>query len=176
MSEEQRETRSGRGRPPGGDRGGSSKLGSLALGLGLVLGLSCGAALAGGDWNDGKIQWQPYEKGLAAAKAQKKLVCLVFHTEWCPHCKSYSGVFHDARVVEQAKRFVMIRVDRDTNRELSKQYAPDGEYIPRTYFLSSQGKLDPEIHADRSDYKYFYDEKDPTSLLAGMDAALKKLH
>ena len=130
---------------------------------------------AGGNWNDEKIQWQPYEKGTAAAKEQKKPVCLIFYTEWCPHCANYSSVFQDPKVVEQAKQFVMIRVDKDKNAELSTKYAPDGEYIPRTYFLSSAGTLDPEIHAPRDQYKYFYDEKNPESVLAGMDQALKKL-
>jgi thiol-disulfide isomerase/thioredoxin len=130
---------------------------------------------AGGDWNDAQIAWQPYEKGLEVAKSDKKPVCLVFYTEWCPHCRSYSGVFHDGKVVEQAKRFVMIRLDKDKNADISKKYAPDGEYIPRTYFLSSAGTLDPEIHAARDQYKYFYDEHDAASVLGGMETALKKL-
>lgn len=132
-------------------------------------------ALAGGDWNDTKIQWRSHDEGLAAAKAKRKPVCLVFYTEWCPHCTKYSRVFHDPKVVETAKNFVMVRLDKDKNPAISKQYAPDGEYIPRTYFLSSDGKLDPSIHAPRAQYKYFYDEAAPASVLAGMDEALKKL-
>lgn len=145
-----------------------------ALLVAAVLGMT-DAPLAGGDWNDGQIAWQPYEKALAAAKAEKKPVCLVFYTEWCPHCTNYSAVFHDAKVVEKSKQFVMVRLDKDKNVEVSKKYAPDGEYIPRTYFISSAGTLDPEIHAPRDKYKYFYDERDPASVLSGMDAALKKL-
>ncbi len=83
--------------------------------------------------------------------------------------------FHDDKVVEQSKKFVMIRLDKDKNAELSKKYAPDGEYIPRTYFLSSAAVLDPTLTAPRDQYKYFYDEHDPAQLLAAMDAALKKL-
>ena len=128
------------------------------------------------DWNDGGIAWQPYEKGLAAAKSAKKPVCLILYTEWCPHCANYSKVFHDPKVVEQSKKFVMIRLDKDKNAELGKKYAPDGDYIPRTLFLSPTGTLDPDLHAPRDRYMYFYDEKDPASVLAGMDAALKKLH
>lgn len=133
------------------------------------------AALAGGDWNDKGIAWQPYESGLAAAKKEKKPICLIFYTEWCPHCTNYSKVFHDPQVVERAKRFVMIRVDNDKQPELSKEHAPDGRYIPRTFFLSSAGVLEPEIQARRDRFKYFYDEQQPVSLLAGMDAALQKL-
>ena len=65
-------------------------------------------------------------------------------------------------------------IDSDKNKELGKQYALDGSYIPRTYFLDSNGKVDPEIHAPREQFKYFYDERNPQSVLAGMDTALKK--
>ena len=133
-------------------------------------------AFAGGDWNDANVQWQPYEAGLAAAKKDKKPVLLIFFTEWCPHCTNYSKQFHDQKVIDQTKKFVVIRLDKDKNGELSKKYAPDGEYIPRTYFLSSDGTLDPALTAPRREYKYFYDEANSAQLLASMDAALKKLH
>jgi len=149
------------------------------VGVGLVAGallLVAGVARAGGDWNDQGVKWVPYADAVATAKKAKKPVCLVFYTEWCPHCQNYSAVFHDPKVVEQTKRFVMVRLDRDKEKDVSKKYSPDGEYIPRTYFLKSDGTLDPEIHAPRDAYKYFYDERDPASLLAGMNEALAKLH
>lgn len=148
------------------------RLWPLACALPLAL---VATARAGGDWNDGAIAWKPYADGVALAKKEKKPVCLVFFTQWCPHCTNYSKVFHDPKVVEKSKQFVMVRLDKDANGELSKQYAPDGEYIPRTYFLSSEGKLDPSIRAPRDKFQYFYDEANPASVLAGMDEALKKL-
>jgi thiol:disulfide interchange protein len=145
------------------------------LALAALLVAVATAASAGGDWNDKEIGWQGYEPGLAAAKKAKKPICLIFYTEWCPHCANYSTVFHDSKVVTETKKFVMVRLDKDKNAELSKQYAPDGEYIPRTYFLSSDGKLDPDIHAARDKFKYFYDEKSPDGVLGGMSEAQKKL-
>jgi thiol:disulfide interchange protein len=127
------------------------------------------------DWNDGAIKWMGYEEGLAAAKAGKKPVCLVFYTTWCPHCANYSKVFKDQKVVDKSKSFVMIRLDKDKNKEISAQYKPDGEYIPRTYFLSPDGKLDESLTAERPQFKYFYAENDPASILGGMDRALQKL-
>jgi len=148
----------------------------LALGLALALLTLAGReCLAGGDWNDAQVQWRPYEEGLAAAKKEKKPICLIFYTEWCPHCTNYSKVFHDPKVVEKAGRLVMIRLDKDKNAELSRKYAPDGEYIPRTFFLSPAGVLAPDIHAPRSQYRYFYDEHAAASVLTGMEEALKKL-
>lgn len=133
------------------------------------------SSLAGGDWNDGGIAWVEFEAGVAQAKAEKKPVLLVFFTEWCPHCTTYSKVFHDEKVVAKSKSFVMVRLDKDKNAELSKRFNPDGEYIPRTYFLAPDGTLDDELTAGRPQYKYFYDTVDPASLLAGMDRALAKL-
>jgi len=142
----------------------------------LVLALAAApAARAGGDWNDGKIGWKGYDEGVALAKKEKKPICLVFFTEWCPHCQNYSAVFHDDKVIETSKKFVMIRLDKDKNQEVSKKYAPDGEYIPRTYFLSSDGVLDPELAAKRDRYRYFYNESDPNDVLGAMDSALAKL-
>ena len=142
--------------------------------LGIALLLLPAQALAGGDWNDAGIDWRTYEEALAEAKESGKPICLVFYTDWCGHCTNYSRVFHDAKVIEKAKAFVMVRVDNDKNRELSGKYAPDGQYIPRTYFLSKDGALDPGIHAPRAKSMYFYSEHKPESLLAGMDAALAK--
>ena len=126
------------------------------------------------DWNDSGIAWKSYADGLALAAKEKKPICLVVFTEWCPHCKNYAAVFHDPLVGERAKQFVMIHVDKDQQPDVSKKYQPDGEYIPRTYFLKSDGTLDPDLKAPRDKFQYFYDEKDPASVLAAMDAALKK--
>ena len=141
----------------------------------MAVALSLATAHAGGDWNDKAVGWQAYDAGLARAKQDKKPVMLIIYTEWCPHCTNYSKLFHDQAVIDKTRQFVMIRVDNDKNQELSKKFAPDGSYIPRTYFLSSAGVLDPDIHAPRDQYKYFFDEKNPESVLAAMDAASKKL-
>ena len=81
-------------------------------------------------------------------------------------------MFHDPQVVELAKRFVMVHLDKDKNPALSQHFAPDGEYIPRTYFLSNTGTLMADIHAPRDKFRYFYDEKNPAPLLDGMRRAL----
>lgn len=130
-------------------------------------------AYAGGDWNDAVIQWRSYDDGFAEAKKSGKPICLIFYTDWCPHCTRYSGVFHDAKVIEQSKKFVMIRVNKDQNTDLSSKHAPDGQYIPRTFFLSSNGTVMGSIKAPRDKYQYFYNPQGPQELLAAMDKALK---
>jgi thiol-disulfide isomerase/thioredoxin len=126
-------------------------------------------------WNAAEIDWQPYEAGLARAKAQNKPVCLVFYTGWCPHCRAYSHVFEDPKVVARAKDFVMIRANADDESTLASQYTKDGGYVPRTFFLAPDGTLDADIHAPRPKFLYFFDEHNPAALLAGMDTALHKL-
>lgn len=130
----------------------------------------------GESWNTAQIEWETYEGGLALAKAQNKPICLVLYTTWCPHCKNFSKVFDDPRVAEQAKSFVMIRLDADKESDVAAKLAKDGGYIPRTFFLAADGTPDFEIHAPRDKYAYFYDERNPASLLGGMTAALAKLH
>lgn len=143
----------------------------------VAMSLLSQVAFAGAeDWNDAGVHWMSYEEGLTAARKSHRPICLVFYTTWCPHCANYAKMFSDVEVVKKAKSFVMIRLDKDKNQELSKKYKPDGEYIPRTYFLSSAGQLDESLSEQRDQFKYFYSESDPASILAGMDRALKKLH
>ena len=138
--------------------------------LGILVALLAQPALAH-DWNDGAVAWKGYEDGLALAKREHKSICLVVYTEWCPHCANYSKVFHDPKVVEASKQFVMIHLDQDKDKDLVGKYAPDGGYIPRTLFLASDGTLLADVHAPRDQYKFFYDEKDPASVLGVMSAA-----
>lgn len=144
----------------------------LALALPLLVST---VAAAAADWNDRGIAWQSYEAGMREAARSNKPVCLIFFTDWCPHCTNYARLFHNPKVVEASKHFVMIRLNKDQHRELSGQYNVDGEYIPRTYFLTAQGKLERSLHAPRSKYKYFYPEHDPAGILAAMAAAKARL-
>jgi protein-disulfide reductase (glutathione) len=160
-----------------GWRGTHRKVAELVVALALALVGPAEARAASQEWNDANIAWKSYDEGLALARLSHRPICLVFYATWCSHCANYSKVFSDPAVVSKARSFVMIRLDQDQHRELSKRYNPDREeYIPRTLFLSSEGKLDESITAERPTYRYFYHERDPASLLAGMERALKKLH
>jgi thiol:disulfide interchange protein len=141
--------------------------------LAVVAGLAIATtALAGGDWNDSGIAWKSYDEGLAEAKASNKPIMLVFYTDWCPHCTNYSSVFHDPAVVELSKKFVMIHLNKEKEATVAAKYAPDGDYIPRTFFLKPDGTLLEQVTEQRDNYKYFYDEKDPKSVMRSMNAVL----
>ena len=124
------------------------------------------------DWNDAAIAWATYDEGMARAASERRPVVLVFYTDCCPHCHNYSRVFHAPEVVALAQSFVMIRVERDGHRELSEMYDLDGEYIPRTFFLTSAGEVRTELHGKNPSYRYFIDEHAPRELVALMRGAL----
>lgn len=126
------------------------------------------------DWNDSGINWRPYEAGLAEARTTGKPVVLIFYTDWCPHCHNYSRLFRDPEVARLAASFVMVRVERDAHRDISARYALDGEYIPRTFFLSPEGVLIPGLDSGREQYRYYLDEHEPSELISRMEEALER--
>ena len=117
------------------------------------------------------IAWQPFAAGMAQAVREKKPVLLVIGASWCSHCRNYEKVFLDSRVVGAAEKFVMIRIDEDREPQVAERYRVDGNYVPRTYFLEPDGSV-ADVHAENPRYRYFYDERNPGSILAGMRAAL----
>ena len=127
------------------------------------------------DLNHGQIEWRPYALGMRDAAKTGKPIVLVFYTDWCPHCHNYSRVFHDPRLVEASRHFVMIRVERDANLDISRQYDFDGDYIPRTLLLSSEGKVLRDLNAGRSEYRHYLDEYEPDQLLELMERALERV-
>lgn len=131
-----------------------------------------GPAVQGEEWNPKAIEWLGFDDGLAKAKKLKKPICLVLFATWCQHCRNYSKVFNDPRLVLRAKDFVMVRVDADANEDVSKRYQPDGQYVPRTFLLDSDGNVDAKATSDHPRYKHFFDEFHADSLLDAMDVAL----
>ncbi|HEY2513571.1 MAG TPA: thioredoxin family protein [Polyangiaceae bacterium] len=125
-------------------------------------------------FNAEAIDWKAYDSALKLARKENKPVLLVVYTTWCPHCKNYSHVFDDPRVVDKARSFEMVKVDSDASPEVAGKYTPDGGYIPRTFFLAPDGTLSADIHPARPRFQYFYDEQDPSGLLAAMDTALTR--
>jgi protein-disulfide reductase (glutathione) len=123
------------------------------------------------DWNLEQITWWPYGPGMLQAEKTQKPIVLVFFVDWCPHCHHYSRVFHDARLVKAARDFVMIRVDRDLNPDISRQYDLDGDYIPRTLFMHADGELMRDLHTGRDEYRHFLDEYEPHETLSLMARA-----
>ncbi|MFO0715147.1 MAG: thioredoxin family protein [Sandaracinus sp.] len=122
-------------------------------------------------WNDAQIDWVSHEDAVARARRERRPVMVVMHADWCGHCRNYMHVFEDARIVERSQRMLMVRLDVDEEPEVAALYASDGTYVPRTYFVGPDGAV-LDVGASNPRYRHFFDEHDPSSLLAGMDAAL----
>jgi thiol:disulfide interchange protein len=124
-------------------------------------------------WNDAQIEWVSHEDAMARARREGRPMMVVMHADWCGHCRNYAHVFEDARIVERSRRMLMVRLDVDDEPELAARYAADGTYVPRTYFVGADGAV-LDVGASNPRYRHFFDEHDPSSLLAGMDAALTR--
>jgi thiol-disulfide isomerase/thioredoxin len=127
------------------------------------------------DWNPEEIAWAEYAAGLASGKTQGKPIVLIFYTDWCPHCHEYSRLFHAPEIVRLSRLFVMVRVERDGNREISAVYDIDGEYIPRTFFLTPTAAVLTDLGSDNDEFRYFLDEHDPAELVDLMQRALERV-
>ena len=112
------------------------------------------------------------------ALEQHKPLFVLIHKSWCGACKSLKEHFKDGvSGVDEIKRlsrsFVMANVEDDEEPQ-DEQYKVDGDYIPRIFFASEVGAVDPELFntLGSEQYKYFYG--DGKSVLEGMRRALGK--
>lgn len=92
-------------------------------------------------WNGSEINWRDVRSGIYESSQTGKPVIMVFHATWCPSCRRYRAIFKDPGVVALSKNFVMVLVDVDKDKTVNGAFSPDGTYVPRTIFLSSQGDV-----------------------------------
>ena len=104
----------------------------------------------------------------------EKPLMVIIHKPHCPACKSLKSWFSQSEdILRLSRRFSMV------NFESGKEDAPkleiDGRYVPRIYFLDSQGKVLEQVvnQAGNPNYKFFY--YDETSVVQSMEAALKEI-
>lgn len=121
------------------------------------------------------IRWEPFDEGLARAKAQRLPVMMVVHADWCPRCKELKASFFDTTLTRVSQQFVMVNVDADAEpRSQQPPYVPDGDYIPRVMFVDAKtGEVDATlVNARRTQTRYFYTPND--DLVAVMQRALNR--
>ncbi len=132
------------------------------------------SVVAAADWNTMAIQWHSYDDGVQLAAAERRPVMLVFHSEGCGACDEYSELFFDPAIVKASKPYVMILMDDDENEDISLQYALDGSYVPRTYFLDPDATVLPvTIGKPDSRFLYYLGPQGADVLAGFMLAALK---
>jgi len=86
------------------------------------------------------IVWESsYERGIERAEGQGKPVMIDFYADWCVYCKKLEkDVFTDEKILEEAERFVTVRVDADERPDLTSDHRVLG--LPTIVFLDSEGR------------------------------------
>jgi thiol-disulfide isomerase/thioredoxin len=107
------------------------------------------------------IAWRKFGDALALAKNEQRPLMLVVHASWCSRCKELKPTFRDNELVEISRKFVMVNVDQDLVPQ-SKEFGPDGDYIPRVVFVDPKtGQADASLKNERRRRNfYFYTPRD----------------
>jgi len=139
----------------------------------LALPASLGAlpARAGIDFN-GRIGWRGLETGMAEAARDAKPIFMVIQADWCPACRKYSGLFRDPAVITRLQDFVPVLLEAGKDRA-TRNYRPDGGYIPRSLVLSPGGQHYAEITGPYKS-RYFLPPSDAAYLLNYLDRGLAR--
>ena len=96
-----------------------------------------------------EVKWeQDYDKALALAKTNNKLVVVDMYTDWCGWCKKLDrDVFANADVQAKiAKGFVPVKINPEKSekgRQLARQFGTRG--YPHIVFLDASGKKVSEV-------------------------------
>jgi len=133
-------------------------------------------AQKGVDWNDARIHWYGYEQGLELARKSERPAMLIFYADWCPTCHAYQQIFADGEVLELSKRFVMIRVNVEQRPRLSGRFGDQGEWVPRTYLLTPNGRVMNDVEIATRGYVSFLGADDPTAFVRVMRQGLRRVH
>ncbi len=116
---------------------------------------SAGSAQKRIDWNDDKLEWFSYEEGIRKIKETGKPGLLVIYADWCPACQRHSRHFFHKEIVSMLQGVILIRVNKDKGKKISKLYDFDGEYIPRVFALDRSSKVIHELYNIDEKFVYF---------------------
>ncbi|MEL6977394.1 MAG: thioredoxin family protein [Pseudomonadota bacterium] len=117
-------------------------------------------------WNYPQIPWRSYEEGMREIAENGKPAIMVMQADWCLVCRNYQRQFLDSDVITYAEDAVFILVDVEDQPELQQRYNVDGEYIPRTFALSSSGSLARDRTGSHPRQRFFVDPFQPNELKA----------
>lgn len=135
------------------------------LGTSLAVGTPAFSASGAAAFNGGVIEWKSYDAGLRKARSTDKPVFLLVHANWCGACRRYRKVFFDKQVETLSKKYIFVLVDTDQQPEISRKYAADGGYIPRSMILNPDGTHRAQATSGHPQYKYYLNPDDPSDLI-----------
>lgn len=87
------------------------------------------------------IKWMSsLPDGMREAKQSHKLLMVDVFTDWCEYCKLMDATtYRDSEVVEEAKKFVTVKVNVTNDHTLEMKYRITG--FPTVLWLDSDGKM-----------------------------------
>jgi hypothetical protein len=107
------------------------------------------------DWNDKELHWLSYQQGMAKLKQTGQRGILIVYADWCSTCKAYSSFFKKPEVVSALAGLVLMRANKDVEPKISMKYGDDGQYVPRTLALSSNGAILKQAYERQDEFAYF---------------------
>lgn len=122
-------------------------------------------------WGD-SIEWHTFDDALVKASAEKKPIMLILHKSWCGACKNLKPKFAESTEISAlSKSFVMVNAEDEESPHTDGRYAIDGAYIPRIFFLKSNGEPLADLYntGGNDKYKYYYPSTD--AIVVAMKAA-----
>ncbi|XP_003693661.1 uncharacterized protein LOC100864712 [Apis florea] len=105
-------------------------------------------------------------------KIVQKPIFLFIYKVQCPSCQKLKQKFSKSMyLMDLSNHFIMIKADVENDKTLNqKQFKPDGGYVPRILFFTSDGDFIREAYNKCADadkqYKFFY--KNPSQIICTM--------
>lgn len=124
----------------------------------------------GAGWNAEEIPWRSYEEGMRRMSATGQRGLLVLQADWCLVCRSYQKLFKHEDIASHAGDYVFMIADIEEEPELQRRFNVDGDYIPRTFLLESDGSLAGDATGGHPRQKFFVDPFRPEELTRLLDA------
>ncbi|XP_071878043.1 thioredoxin domain-containing protein 12 [Bombus fervidus] len=123
------------------------------------------------------FKWRSVTYGFQEAKVVNKPIFLLIHKMQCPSCQKLKQKFSNSvRLMDLSDRFVMVKAEMGYDAALDDdKFQPDGKYVPRILFFTSNGDFIEEAYNNHADadkeYKFFY--KNPSEIINTMLLVLK---
>jgi thiol:disulfide interchange protein len=119
-----------------------------------------------------RISWRSWESAQDIARTDGKSICLVVYANWCSHCKELAPVFAQAEVASAAEGLAMVHQDQDEAPAwLKEKFGAYGDYVPRVFFVSPDGRVRDDLTSGHPRYPHFYAPVITDQLVMNMRAA-----
>ncbi|KAL0280420.1 UNVERIFIED_CONTAM: hypothetical protein PYX00_001715 [Menopon gallinae] len=100
--------------------------------------------------------------GVSQMRATRRPGMVVIYKSWCPVCEELKTVFLSSR-----------EIDRLNEAEpTDAAFAPDGDYVPRIFFLAPTGQIIYDVVNRQGDGKYKYFYRSAESLIESMNKVM----